>query len=362
MSPTLKNSPGVLDAGWVFVVHLRSYAFFHSGRERFRVQVLKRTWEHIPGATLYGALAAALIRLDPPADLDRTDPSQGKGRYFDLLRAVQARQIRFTPLLPSLTPLMSGADYCTQAMRLLAAVYGEGEAQPAKSDYQLFHTTPHAPLARATEQIHGDQLFALRTHRPYLDYYGFIFGQSAQRAWLEKALCLLPVIPFGGKGKFSLVEGRILAESSLTDFREKLQDWAANQPVWARLLTPLVLPASGVAEPLNSGLVEEVVMIGFRRYRVWRTGRYFNGESFDEPLGTDPGYVADDAPILPGGAESVAVQAVPERSRFRVKDPADAVRWFIEGTGHPGWSYLGWGQVVIESHGDAGLPQGGADL
>lgn len=337
-----------LDADRVFVVHLRSYGFFHSGRERLRVQVLKRTWEHIPGGTLYGALAAALIRLDPPADLDNITPDHDEGRYFEMLRAVQAGEIRFTPLLPSPSELKSGAKYCTQAMHLLAALYGEGEQQPQKADCKLLHTTPHAPLARATEQIHGDQLFAIRTHRPQLDYYGFIFGKTAHRSWLEKALGLFPIMPVGGQGKFSLVEGELLAEEPLTRFRSDLEKWAADRLGWVRLLTPLVLPSSGVAEPLAQGVVEEMVMTRFQRYRVWRTGRYFNGDDFDRPFGTDQGYTADYAPFLAGGEESVAVQAMPERSRFRLKNPADAVRWFIEGTGHPGWSYLGWGQVVIE--------------
>jgi hypothetical protein len=347
MSPIAESLLGGLQADRVFVVHLRSYGFFHSGRERLRVQVLKRTWEHIPGSTLYGALAAALIRLDPPSE--GGGPSQDKGCYTELLRAVEARRIRFTPLLPSSAPLESGGDYCTHAADLLAVLYGQGEAQPATSVGKLLHTTPHAPLARATEQIHGDQLFAIRTHRPYLDYYGFIFGQSAQQAWLERALGLLPVMPFGGRGKFSLVEGRLQDAGPMHEFRAKLQEWLARlgEPVWLRLLTPLVLPAAGAAEPLSLDRVEEVVMTGFRRYRVWRTGRYFNGQGFDK-WGMDPGYTADDAPDLPGGMESDSVQAVPERSLLRVKRAADAVRWFIEGAGHPGWSYLGWGQVVIE--------------
>lgn len=342
-----------MNADTVFVVHLRSYGFFHSGRERLQVQVLKRTWEHIPGATLYGAIAAALIRLlDPGLDLNAnlSDPEHSTGSYFELLRAVQAGEIRFTPLLPSLSPLKSGGDYCGQAMRLLNAVYGEGDAQPAPTDLALFHTTPHAPLNRDTEKIHGDQLFAIRTLRAQLDYYGFIFGKAAQRAWLEKALALLPVIPFGGKGKFSLVEASLLDQVTLNDFRTDMEKWAGakERTGWVYLLTPLVLPASGATDPLSSSAVQEVVMRRFQRYRVWRTGRYFNGVGFDDPVGVELGFGSDDAPFLAGGVESVAVQAAPEHTRFRLKNSADAALWFVEGTGHPGWSYLGWGQVVIE--------------
>lgn len=349
VSPSPDSQPA-LNADRVFVVHLRSYGFFHSGRERLQTQVLKRTWEHIPGATLYGAVAAALIRLDPPTDLEAPDLSRADVGYFDLLRAVQSREIRFTPLIAAAAPLESGGDYCAQAINLLDAVYGQVKAQPTRSDRALFHTTPHAPRSRATEQIHGDQLFAIRTHRPLLDYYGFIFGKAAFRPWLQKALGLFPVMPIGGRGKFSMVEGQLLEEMPLAAFRDELQEWSAdvNRKGWAHLLTPMVLPTSGVAEPLSSATADQVVMTGFRRYRVWRTGRYFNGLDLDQPVGTDPGYVNPEAPWLPGGAESVSVQAVPEHSRFRVKKAADAVRWFVEGTGHPGWSYLGWGQVVIE--------------
>jgi hypothetical protein len=326
-----------LNADRVFVVHLRSYGFVHVGRERLRTQVLKRTWEHIPGSTLYGAVAAALIRLlDPAIDLNARDLTGKSGDYLELLNAVAAREIRFTPLLPAPQALRSGEAYCRQAARL-------------QTDFSLFHTTPHAPLSRPTEQIHGDQLFAFRTHRPCLDYYGFIFGRAAHRRWLETAFGLFPILPFGGKGKFALIEASLQDDVALAEFRCDLQTWTARQGQWARLLTPLVLPAiDDVPEPLSQEAVAEVALTRFRRYRVWRTGRYFNGEDFDT-LGTDLGYRDTEAPALVGGLESAAMQAVPDGSRFRFKRSDDAVRWFIEGTGHPGWSYLGWGQVVIEA-------------
>ncbi len=352
-----------LNADHVFVIHLRSYGFFHSGRERLVVQVLKRTWDHIPGSTLYGALASALLHLDPPMDYDKSGDKEalrtldqktvngGQGQYFDLLRAVEKQQIRFTPLLPSVEPLKCGETYCKQAMRLIRRnFFKRKEPSSAKVARKLFHTTPHAPLARGTEQIHGDQLFALQNHRSQLDYYGFIFAKVEHRPWLEKALSFFPFMPVGGRGKFSLVEGQILDDKPLTEFRDELANWTAECDGWIHLLTPLIRPGKGIAEPLDINQVEEVVMTGFQRYRVWRTGLYFNGQSFDDPVGADHYYGNDNSPLQTGGAESVAVQAVPERSRFRLKDKAraNATRWFIEGVGHPGWSYLGWGQVVIE--------------
>ncbi|RMH01708.1 MAG: hypothetical protein D6706_01485 [Chloroflexi bacterium] len=345
----------------VFVIHLRSYGFFHSGKERLVVQVLKRTWDFIPGSTLYGALSAALIRLDPPdEDLNHTVPAKGKGDYFKLLRAVEQGHIRFTPLLPAAEALQTGPAYCEQAMRLAQGGTPEGEQKKPSAQIagRLLHTTPHAPLARPTEQIHSDRLYAIRTHRPHLDYYGFIFGRAEQRAWLEKGLRFLPFIPIGGRGKFSSIEGDVAAECNLSDFEKELYEWAASRwrvnndhQGWLRLLTPLVIPKAGIVELLNSEITQEVIMTRFQRYRVWRTGRYFNGEAFDAPVGVGPYYDgATDALLQAGGAESVAVRAVPENSRFqmKMKNLPQAVRWFIEGTGHPGWRYLGWGQVVIE--------------
>jgi len=346
---------GQLQADTAFVVHLRSYGFFHSGRERLRVQVLKRTWEHIPGSTLYGAVAAALIRLDGLVDDGPESFENGPGDYHTLLRAVKRRQVRFTPLIPVAEgqALHSGEDYCKQAMRLHAAVYavpGVAAAETGRHEECLFHTTPHAPLSRATEQIHGDQLFAIRTHRPLLDYYGFIFADAGLKDLLLRALRLLPFIPFGGRGKFSLVEGQVLEALSLDGFAAALCQWAAGREKWVRLLTPMVL-SDGQAEGPLTGTGREAVMSGLRRYRVWRTGRYYDAVhgTFGRAMGTEPGEGVDpDAPFLPGGLESDAVLAVPERSRFRLLEGDEVARWFVEGVGNPSWTYLGWGQVVME--------------
>ena len=349
-----------LQADTAFVVHLRSYGFFHSGRERLRVQVLKRTWEHIPGGTLYGAVAAALIRLDG-LDEGATPFENGPGDYHALLRAVKAAKIRFTPLLPVADVVARAGDwtgqrYCEQAIRLHTALYGEGAGKPGRHETALFHTTPHAPLSRTAEQIHGDQLFALRTHRPLLDYYGFVFADAGLEPLLRRALRLFPFIPVGGKGKFSLVEGELLGGQSLDGFQKDLRQWTQQHSSgWVRLLTPMVLGDAGVP-PLLTGNGREVVMTGLRRYRVWRTGHYYDAqqEAFRQAMGVEPGEGEDpEAPFLPGGRESEAVQAVPERSRFRLLPEDDPIRWFVEGVGNPSWTYLGWGQVVMEPQEEA---------
>lgn len=337
-----------LAADTAFVVHLRSYGFFHSGRERLRTQVLKRTWEHIPGSTLYGAVAAALIRLDG-MDEGATPPESGPGDYHALLGAVKAQGVRFTPLLPVAEPLAgagewTGLAYCRQAQRLHAA--GGARAH----ERALFHTTPHAPLARATEQIHSDQLFAFRTHRPLVDYYGFVFAGGGLEPLLRRALRLFPFIPVGGKGKFSLVEADLVGARSLKAFLDELQGQAQGVDGWLRLLTPMVL-RDGQTNDLLGAAGREMVMTGLRRYRVWRTGRYYDAQQgeFGPPMGMEPGEgAASRSPLLAGGAESRAVLAVPERSRFQRLAGDDVARWFVEGVGNPSWTYLGWGQIVLE--------------
>jgi CRISPR-associated Cas5-like protein len=101
-----------------FVVRLRSFGFLHPGRERLRT-VLKRSWPFIPGSTLYGAVAAALIRLD---GVGAALPGEGEGGYHRLLRLIagELSRVRFTPLLP-VGPdqtLESAEAYCRQAQAL----------------------------------------------------------------------------------------------------------------------------------------------------------------------------------------------------------------------------------------------------
>lgn len=349
---------GTLQVDTAFVVHLRSYAFFHSGRERLRTQVLKRVWEHIPGATLYGAVAAAMIRLDG-IDPDADPYEAGPGGYHRMMGAVKAGQLRFTPLLPvgEDRPLTSARGYCAQALRLHEALYAE--AGPPSGSTQagddraraILHTGPHAPLDRATARIHGDQIFVLRTHRPLLDYYGFIFADRSLQPLLARAFRLFPMMPVGGRGKFSLVEAEIAAARPAAAFRAELDEWLDDRkdPGWVRLLTPLVL-RNGGPDALLTGRGREMVMPGLRRYRVWRTGRYYDAQAgaFGAPRGVEVGAWEDEDAVQPGGRESDAVLAVPERSRFRLLAEDDPAAWFIGGVGNPSWTYLGWGQVVIE--------------
>jgi hypothetical protein len=296
----------------------------------------------------------------------------GDRDYYRLLHAVQGKKVRFTPLLPmEEAPRKKegdedetendglGVSYCQQAIRLHAALYADqvpkGVEGPGERERSILHTGPHAPLNRDTERIHGNQVFVLRTHRPLLDYYGFVFANQGLRPLLERAFRLFPLMPVGGRGKFSLVEAGIVDQEAVEVFRDNLGDWMDKKERngWVRLLTPLVL-RNGQPDELLRGTGREIVMNGLRRYRVWRTGRYYDAYrddsegGFAEPRGIEGNEWEDNEAFLPSGRESDAVLAVPERSRFRLLDGDDVADWFIEGVGNPNWTYLGWGQVVIE--------------
>lgn len=331
----------------VFGIRLKSFGFLHSGREPLRVQVLKRAWPFLPGSTLYGALAAALIRLDGG---DRADPSGGDGGYHDLLRLVEAQAIRFTPLLPvkeeeeedRLTTAMS---YCQRALELQQAAEGT-------RDERLFFSTPHAPINRQTMQIHQDQLFALAVHQPWLEYRGFVFTTAAGGELLRRGLRMLPFLPLGGKGKFTAAEAEVSELASLASFESELRGSLEGNDVWVRLLTPMVL--QGGDNWLLDSAEELQRATPLRRYRVWRTGVYYDPllkEYSEYGLALSPQEQPGRA--HPGGEVSAAVSAVPDGSRFRLNltEPlaAQLAQRFVRGAGHPAWTYLGWGQVVIEN-------------
>lgn len=335
----------------VYTVHLRSYGLLHPGRERMR-QVLKRAWPYIPGSTLYGAIAAALIHLDnarPPG------PAAGPGEFAALLELLAAQQVRFLPLIAAQQPIATAADYCRACLRPAAA--------------PLFQAKTHAPLSREREQIHDNLLFAYGMHRPSLDYYGFVAGNAAAGALLRRGLRLLPLLPFGGKGKFALVEGAIAAAQPREAFEAALA--AALRPAppspadgWVTLLSPLLLE-QGEASWLLLHADQQIVP-RLQRYRIWQSGQIVR---WPEPGVAEIGYAGEQvfnvaaheamaaehsalAAEFPGGRESHPATGIPEGSRFHIREAAgraaDVARLFIEGAGHAGWRSLGWGQMVME--------------
>jgi len=329
----------------VFVVRLRSYGFLHPGRERLRT-VLKRSWPFFPGSSLYGVIAAALIRLD---GVGSKPPGEGEGGYHRLLQIVADKRIRFTPLLPvdGEEMPMSAEAYCQQANGLYEQLEGYRPDSPP-----FYFTTPHAPLARDTLQIHGDQLYALSNHRACQTYAGFIFAPSEWGDDLQRALRLLPCMPLGGKGKFAVAEGEVTAQIEVDRFQADFGT-SLEKAKTLRLLTPVILQDG---EP--NWLLQEAVTITdlprLRRYRIWRTGAYYDfiHKEFEE-LGIGPGEGENTELYgLPSGAESRAATGIPERSRFALSPEQDwsgkIAEQFIHGVGHPNWTYLGWGQVVVE--------------
>lgn len=325
----------------VYTVELRSYGFLHPGREQMRTEVLKRAWPFVPGSTLYGAVAAALIRLDGLAP-ERV-PAGDEG-FHVLLRAVEAQAVRFLPLVVAEAPVDTAVGYCR-------AILEQDREQ------RLFQAIPHAPMSRDLEKIYDNQLFAYGSHRPVVTYYGFVAATDAVAAQLRRALRLLPIIPFGGKGKFALVSGQIVNTCPRPAFQAALatalrERSTAGDGLWVRLLSPMLL-GHGDGDWLLTEAAEQVVR-RLRQYRIWQSGYVYDQQAAtvmvrgSEDLARTQGGTVS----FPGGEESRAVPGVPDGSRFRLQgDAANAQRLaaaFVAGVGHPGWRYLGWGQVVPE--------------
>ena len=95
----------------IHLVRLRAFGFLHPGRERWQTRVIKRPWRIIPGSTLYGAIATALIKLDcdekslelakSPEEAYKEHKNHGCG-YSKLLSPIvgERPRIRFSPLVP----------------------------------------------------------------------------------------------------------------------------------------------------------------------------------------------------------------------------------------------------------------------
>lgn len=321
----------------VFHLRLHSHGFVHPGRERLSTQVLKRAWSFIPGSTVHGAVAAALIRLD---GLEPDQPLTGRGGFHQLLRLTAAGHIRFLPCLPTDNPLDSAAAYARHAGQLL-----QTSAQLRTARLQA---VPHAPIDRHLGHIHGDQLFGFIMHRPETTYEGFVCAPKAFGDQLLRALRLLPLLPFGGRGKFALLSGELAGQTELEAFRNTLVADLAEATGWVQLLTPLLLQGGETNWLLDDA--RQSVVGRLRRYRMWQSGLVYDWQSPDKVAWRGD----QDAPVYaaPGGAESQAVSGLPEGSRFAFENTepwrrqvADA---FVAGVGHIGWRHLGWGQVVPE--------------
>lgn len=317
------------------LVEVTTYGFLHAGQGPLRREVLKRTWPWLPGATLYGALQAALIRLDGIMG----------ARPTVLSEALCAGALRFTPLLPdTLQQIDRASAYCRQAQRLTAAEAGLLREQIPVLRYQ---TTPHAPLSRRQEQIEGSLLFAVEGHQPLQRYRGWIFCTEELNRPLRQAMGMLPLLPLGGKGKFTSAEAQVVQTAAVADVTAELVNSlpAAGQPLTVELLTPMIFQAAGwgqLAPP------ERVQVKSLRRYRAWRTGIYPNATTGGRhAYGVQP----DERSPFRVGQASAPVAGWPEGSRFGYTcdagSAAQIAAAFVAGAGRADWACLGWGQLFV---------------
>lgn len=317
------------------LVEVITYGFLHAGQGPLRREVLKRTWPWLPGATLYGALQAALIRLD----------GLKGARPMALSEALCTGALRFTPLLPdTLQRIESASTYCRQAERLTAAEAGLLREQTPVLRYQ---TTPHAPLSRRQEQIEGSLLFAVESHQLQQRYRGWIFCEEALIAPLQQAIGMLPLLPLGGKGKFTSAEAQVVQTTTSAALQAELVAKlpASGEAMTVELLTPMIFQAAGwgqLAPP------ERVQIKSPRRYRAWRTGVYPNATTGGrQEYGVQP----DESQPFRVGQASAPAAGWPEGSRFgytsSATQGAQIAAAFVAGAGRSDWACLGWGQLFV---------------
>lgn len=325
------------------LVDVTTYGFFHAGVEPLRREVLKRTWSLLPGATFFGALQAAMIRLD---GLHGPGPTA-------LLKGLTEARLRFTPILPDPhAQINDAASYCQQAHLHFLQEQGELTSTVATLGYQ---TTPHAPISRRNGQIEGSLLYAMEAHRSQQHYRGWIFCSKDLESSIRRAIGLLPFIPLGGKGKFATAEAEICKSIDTQQLKQELLKKLNALPgsVTVELAMPMAYQGS------HSALVDKAEQVALRpprRYRVWRTGHYPSVTQQTEQHAYGPELDDADLPMawLGGsgyrrGQTSESVVALPERSRFIFsRDHSAAIAdAFVAGLGRADWSCLGWGQLFV---------------
>jgi hypothetical protein len=345
----------------IHLIRLKVFGFPHPGRERWRARVIKRPWRVIPGSTLYGALATALIKLDCDKEsLKERDPKRaykahkshgcGYGKLLDLLMGEESH-IRFSPLVPADEGVEDARGYCKAAQGLVPTRLAPSTEEALRRRPNLF-TTPHAPINRQRMVIHGDLLHAVTCHQPFQSYVGFIVEEVADAGesilpQLKRAFRALPFIPFGGRGKFCIAEGRVIKECvAQNQFLKKLKESLPDNDVWVSLLTPLVLDDTDWL--LQDENVSVRAIPRFQLYRAWRRGLYREGGE----LVMYPKTPGHPRPLDPNTLnQSDAAPGLVEGSRFQIRRARldeDFWRQFLWGFGHKDWTYLGWGQVIFD--------------
>lgn len=317
-----------MSATIIAIVHLTSYGFLHPGRERFK-RVTKEAWPLIPGSTLYGAVAAALMRLDchkEKAELEACAACQQSCGYRALLAEVQAQRLRFSPLVVTSRQDKEDNFYTAQD-------YSHDAAHAATR----LAVSPRAPLNRDTAAIHQDRLHGLVVHQPWQHYRGFICCTAAfLQEHLKRALLALPFFPFGGgRGKFTQVEAAVIREYP------DPAEFCPPRPVRRlALLTPAILAKPQLGD-LFGGMTCEVANFLLRRYTFWRTGLYWEEDAagLKEYGGSD---IKDHLTLARVGLAETAALHFPD------PDPNKLQQLFLHGLGAADFTCLGWGQVFFQ--------------
>ncbi|MBW2086920.1 MAG: hypothetical protein JRI54_12970 [Deltaproteobacteria bacterium] len=317
----------------IAIIHLTSYGFLHPGRERFK-RVTKEAWPLIPGSTLYGAVAAALIRLDcqmERASLEACTQCQAKGRidcgYLALLTEVREKRLRFSPLVVSAFKPDQGfytaADYSREAVQAAARL----------------GICPRAPLGRETATIYKERLHGLVAHQPLQHYRGVVRTTAGFLPQLQRALRVLPFFPCGGgRGKFTQTEAQIVQK-----FANESDFCPPRRITRLGLLTPAILPPD--CRSLGSiGGSDKYDLENFRlrRYTFWRTGLYW--EEGDTNMFKGYG-----GPTLQAHLTQARLGLAEETVLHLSEAQPQAIqRLFLDGLGAADYTYLGWGQVYFQ--------------
>lgn len=320
----------------IAAVRLRSYGFLHPGRERFK-RVTKECWRVIPGATLYGAVAASLIRQDcrkGRATLENcracVQNKQAACGYADLLQGAKEESWRFSPLVPPGVPENEEneeKEYTLQAY-----------CRDARNQKPPVAMVSRAPRDRFSGSISEGRLHGVVSHMPFQEYWGFVIApKEFITRHLHRALAALPFFPFGGgRGKFTQVEAAVTG--AMTE--DRFTDGLTIPPEGCTI--QLLSPALGPESLTTVAGSHKFDLSGFRPqlYSTWRTGLYWEAGGLAE-YGRGREVATKPRLGLGEGMRIIFREAV---------NPVKLKQLLIQGFGDPDFTRLGWGQMILEEN------------